>query len=1055
MRQILKISLSLLITLILSGAFLLVAFSGLFDLIEASFFQPRIQQQYQRHLSYISGKIRDYHNININKFLPIIKNPAVFRTYLSQQSEEDIFIRRNLFGKLKEEFGSLKFVRIIDKDGKRIHFSSLKTDIREQKAYRIVYYNLDRVEKRFSGKELLCPEDVKYKLLIDGEGKGFIYSFPVFDNYDIYRGTALFYVSKLGLENYLLNTPDLSFDELALIGTKGKFSGGILINFPLEKVTLIEDSVVDIWNRYGGENSAGKSYIIPLSFKDKRGVEERFLFFFLRDKEFGNLGFLIPKYKFSMQLWMKIILAAAFFMTVFLLVFLIMNLRQDPMVILSERIKRFQIEFLHEYISSKEKLDWEKWQKELVLKQSEVKEQIKKGIGRVSKDRQKEIDELIDKSWEEIITIIGKRVSAPPQREEERVDIKKIEEIIQKALSSGRFTVSANVQAPGASMGRVDSVSSAPVAEEIAEETHRKLKPIEVEELDEAEVEEIEEIEGVEEEEIPEAVEELSEVEEVEEAEAIEEVEEVEEAEDAEEVEEVEEAEEIEPVEELEEVEEVEPVEEAGGLSGVEEVKAIGEVEELSEVEEAEEVEVLGGKEELTEEREIESREGVSEEEGGEELEELPEAEEVEEMAEAEELGKSEAVEELVEAEEIEEVEEAESLEEVEGVEETEPIEELEEVEEIEKFEGAEEIEELEPVPEIKTLPPEPVETGIEELPMVEEEVSAGYEEIGMGESNMEDRDLKKSREDIEEEETLEEVEEVEEIEEVEPIEELEEVEEIESIEDLTPEEEKETIEKDWVEEDEETELTEYVKQGFIKVYSIEDFANLVKEIKHSIVMEDGVYKIKEDVFKSSEVSEEESIPEEESELSIGALFGDEESEDIFKDVKEEIEEGKEEFAVQVKREKLFPITERGLNYDEYLKYYSLSINDNALIKSFVDTSRFVSAIGIASLILEDTTYRVDLKIGFEDLILDLLKISNEEPFGRLFLKERNFVFINKPVREIKALKVKFPRIDFPFIESIIFFPLIYKGGEGYLVLAFSKGKKMDPETLIKALNIV
>jgi len=1087
-RQILKVSLSLLITLILSAAFLLVAFSGLFDLIEASFFQPRIQQQYQRHLNYIYEKIKDYHRINIGKFLPITKNPAVFRAYLSQQSAEDIFIRTNLFGKLREEFGNLRFVRLIGKDGKKIHFSTLRSDIRKRETYRIVYYNLDKVEKNFSGKDLVCPENKKYKLIIDAKSKSFIYSFPVFDNYDIYRGSALFYVSKMGLENYLFNIPDLGLNDLTLIGSGGGAEvGGVLINFPPDKVSLISGEVLRVWNKYREKNS----YIVPFSFKLKNGTEERYLFFFLKDHNFGNVGFLIPRSRFSMQLWMKVILSVSFFMTVFLLVFLILNLRQDPMVILSERIKRFQIEFLREYVSSKEKLDWERWRRELTLKQGEVKEQIKKGIGRISRDKQKEVDELIDKSWEEIINVIGKRIETPA-RVEEKVDLKRIEEIIQKALSSGRFVVP--VTSTAEKVGKISdveggkSVVETPVREEEEREAEGTslagLRPVEVEELDEEEVEEIEEIEEAGEEEVEEIapVEELEEVEEVEEIEEAEPLEEVsplaEEAEEVEELEEVEEIEEISPVEEVEpaeevgrlekeELEEAQPVEEVEAATPVEEIAPVEELEEVEEVEEIEEAEPLEEVSPLAEE--AEEVEELEEVEGAGEMESL-------EGEEGEKLG-GEELEEVEEIEEIEEAEEVEEVEEISPVEEGEQIDEAEEATLSETEKDNKELEELESVPEIKPLPPEPLETGIEELPVVEEQ-TIGKESVSMeaqvvgeredkGEEEMESKKFEEIKppegesEDTREPEELEELEELEsgEEREAEEVEELEEVEEIEGIEDLTPKgEQKVEIEREWSIEDEEKELTEYIKQGSIVVYSVEDFSGLVKEIKHSIVLEDGVYKIKEDMFEKtsegkSEASEEEGS--EESELNIGSLFGDEDAEDIFKDVKEEIEERKEEFTAHLEKEKFFPLTNRGLNYDEYLKYFAFSISDSALIKSFVETSRVVKAIGIASLIREEGLYTVDLKIGFEDHIFDILKINDEEPFGKLFLKKRNFVFVNKPVKEIKALRIKFPSIDFPFIESLAFLPLVYKNGDGYLILAFSKGRKIDARGLIETLNIV
>ena len=51
MRQSLKIAISLLAALLLFAGFAVVAFSGLFNVLQASFFLPRIERAYQSDLA--------------------------------------------------------------------------------------------------------------------------------------------------------------------------------------------------------------------------------------------------------------------------------------------------------------------------------------------------------------------------------------------------------------------------------------------------------------------------------------------------------------------------------------------------------------------------------------------------------------------------------------------------------------------------------------------------------------------------------------------------------------------------------------------------------------------------------------------------------------------------------------------------------------------------------------------------------------------------------------------------------------------------------------------
>ena len=58
MRQSLKISLSLLIALVIFAVFAVLAFRGLFDYVQAAFFQPQVLRERGEALAAASGAVR-------------------------------------------------------------------------------------------------------------------------------------------------------------------------------------------------------------------------------------------------------------------------------------------------------------------------------------------------------------------------------------------------------------------------------------------------------------------------------------------------------------------------------------------------------------------------------------------------------------------------------------------------------------------------------------------------------------------------------------------------------------------------------------------------------------------------------------------------------------------------------------------------------------------------------------------------------------------------------------------------------------------------------------
>jgi hypothetical protein len=127
---------------------------------------------------------------------------------------------------------------------------------------------------------------------------------------------------------------------------------------------------------------------------------------------------------FSYPQTMKIIFLVAFFLTVYLTIFLFLNLRQDPVTVVQNRLKRLQISLIEQFYERKADADWARWSRELELRRDEVKMLMKRGIktasGNTGNDAEvSPIDALIDKSWDELLTVMGTFAEAGAKAAEE------------------------------------------------------------------------------------------------------------------------------------------------------------------------------------------------------------------------------------------------------------------------------------------------------------------------------------------------------------------------------------------------------------------------------------------------------------------------------------------------------------------------------------------------------------------------------------------------------------------------------------------------------------
>ena len=624
MKTTQRIAFSILLMVIVGGAATFAAFSGLFEYVDVRFYQSRLKQQIIGELDGLKAGVRGFDKNLFLQFSSLIDKPLIQRNFVPNQSQEDILGTEAEFLRMKREVPGFLFARLVDLKGE-IHYSTLEDDLKSDGRYRKVYRNLSESGGTLEVEELSLVDGVK--VLNEPTNQMILYLLPIQDTFVGERiGTAIFYVSGRGLRQFLIKEGYINLgDELELL-----WEGSLVNRANSFDLTNFREAIGGLW----AENS--EESFFPLG-KEDGGDNSIFLVSGIVD-DHRKIGTLIFGHTLSLSEPMKYFLLLTFYFTLFLVLLLVLSFSQDKALVASHRIKRFQINFLKEYVENREDLDWEAWKREGLAQKEIINRQIKKGLGRLAGDKSREVDELLEKSWEDIFRILGKKAAASAATP----NLEHIESLLKKVLRDPENLIGTRQSVEHDPSGTIPAKISG--AAEAAEESPPKGDDVlrgedsdEAEDLAETKVLEVEEASG--------------EAETLDEAEPLDEVESLDEAEPLDEVESLDEAESFEEVESLDEAESLNEVESLDEAESLDEVESLEEAESLDEVESLDEAELLDEMESLDEAKPLDEVESLDEAELLDEMESLDEAKPLDEMESLDEAKPLDEMESLDEAE--------------------------------------------------------------------------------------------------------------------------------------------------------------------------------------------------------------------------------------------------------------------------------------------------------------------------------------------------------------------------------------------------------------------
>lgn len=627
MKSGIKTAVSLLIAIFIFGALAVASSLGLFASVERQFYEPARLKVINEKLDSVADCSNEYIQNLLNIFGAEKDGFLSHESVLSFAGQNPSAEALRLFESLKENCAGLEGFRIVDSAGKRVFYSSFRSDYvikTEKGVQRRIYSNYENLQTKHGKNELEYPlvsafenesdenlaaenenagsaQDLP-RIIFDGDEQRLIFSYKIqtLDEKPVFC-SAIFYVNPVDFANLLVENHVVSVNEpISLVSSADGKNGGFVFGLPNVGKNIFASEILKKWNQgvFGPDeivaSAASKieGISVPVSensaqeFEPETGSEKKdsekmsvlpsagseknisWSLISSRNAKFLHVGGIFSSETLKMPFYVRILLFVCAFVTVCLIVVIFFNIRKDDSVVIKSKIRAIQIGLLNEYFEKD--VDRKKVAAMIAAQKDALTAKIKKSLGRRGKKYGSDLDVILNKSWEDIITILSGAEKTSCMAELSSSSIKEIRKIFEEVLATNTLKVE-NLESARKEKNSPIKTSETSVSEKLPEDLDEVEELCDAEPLEEApeaesveEVENLEEIEPLEEAEPLEpdsdgALEELEELDEPEELENLEEIDPAEEL--LPEPEELDEAEALEPLEELEEPEELEEVE--------------------------------------------------------------------------------------------------------------------------------------------------------------------------------------------------------------------------------------------------------------------------------------------------------------------------------------------------------------------------------------------------------------------------------------------------------------------------------------------------------------
>ncbi len=476
-----KIAFSLLGTMILFAGFFVCSQSGLFAQIETRYYSQAKIREKTDSLDKISEGFNEY----IKKFLKFaeerddayLKSPAISSFVEQNPSESDVAERRSLTEKLFQNFPALQGLRIIDKNGRSVHYSTYdSTDVLRQNGSSKIYKNYSDILKSVDELDFeqisISETNLKHKIFIDSQRKRIVLSFPL-NWMSTFSASAVFYFDLALIQN------DFANDEIITAGQNfcgyslENEPGGVVVNIPVKYYEDFSAPVKENWAKIKFENQDSGKIAQNQPEKILEIDDGRFWTLINSGKcDYFIVGGVYTSDIFELSQTLKYLIYVTVGLTIFLILFLLFSLKTDKKLVIKKRIKKIQYSIISEYLENKEKIEWNRVVNQLKSRKNDLSQEILRAAGVKSKKKAEKLnlDDFLEQNWQQIFSVIAPQSPEKTENTLSVVTLDQIRTVIEQVLKENTVKTSAPAQNKTADMvADLEEVEDLPPADDDAD----------------------------------------------------------------------------------------------------------------------------------------------------------------------------------------------------------------------------------------------------------------------------------------------------------------------------------------------------------------------------------------------------------------------------------------------------------------------------------------------------------------------------------------------------------------------------------------------------------
>lgn len=459
MTSVQKIALSFLMTLVLFAGFLLTFNSYLFDFLEAKFYsQARILEKTEE-LNQISQSYDEYFTnflSSINDNYNSWKNLDSVRSFFEPNpSEVNVAGRRIANERIFSLYTALNGIRLIDKNGRNVHFSSFdEIDILKQSGISKIYKNYpdickDADEILFENFERLSDK-TNSKILFDDKKNRLIVCEPFFYSGNIFSGYALFYFDFLNLQKELTEKKYLEKSYNLSLFSDDDLNGGIADGILSSEKENFREPLLKLWKNQTKKTESQTVVPEKIFNLDSAGNNEAYFVALTNSYESKiNVAGVYDSSFFDIPEDLQFVIYLCIFISLFLILFLIFSFKRDSMTILKKKVKKLQLEIMQDCFEKGESVKLDSVFQKLSERRNEISTEILKSLKIRSKKQSQEIESLLEKNWDEIFAFFKSQQNLQTEQNVSNLNaefLQEIKSLLQEVLQNTELkTVSAAV----------------------------------------------------------------------------------------------------------------------------------------------------------------------------------------------------------------------------------------------------------------------------------------------------------------------------------------------------------------------------------------------------------------------------------------------------------------------------------------------------------------------------------------------------------------------------------------------------------------------------------